>query len=762
MDRRQAIWPWAAAGLVASLCILAWGLLRSPQNAFDDAFITYRYAAHLQDGLGLVYNPGEWVLGTTAPLYAILLGALSRLGPTVEWWGHWVSVAAWVVSAWTALALFRQHERPAAGAVAALFLAVLPLGVPTLGMETATLLALLLLSAWAWTGDRPVLAPLFSVLAVLTRLDAGLLVALLFAARSLSRRRILWRQALLSAALALPWFAYATWRYDSPLPNSVLAKVNQNQLMEVSGSVSFIAQFARHLTDGSPLLAVAIVVALAVGLYVIVRYACAWWWLPAWVILYIGTYTALNVASTFPWYFVPPLAGFALTAALGLGHLLGDSVAAPVRPRATLLRAVGGLACAGVILFFHGRGALADSLSDRPGYLPEYREAGAWLAANTDPMARVAAIEIGVIGYLSGRPILDTMGLVSPELRGHLVGWEETLTYALWQVEPAYLVTLTGTGWDTLTPQWWFREQYRGAATFGRVTIYERQPAAPPAGYVVTERAEFAEGFAVTGFETAGQMLAPGEPLTLLLHVEVARTPPGDCELVLHLEDTATFQDISELKERPYGGGYGCAAWQPGDRLRIPLRIAVPPDAAAGTYRLRLELYDPDQAAYFTLAAQPDVQAVRLGWLRVGNPPQATTLAAAGTPLVCWQDGLALVSVALPDGPLRGGDLLPLDLRWRADGTPERDLTFFVHLLDTAGEIVAQTDRRPFDGRFPTPAWLPGETLQDTYALPLPPELPAGDYRLRVGFYDDAGRLPLADSTADFAVLDEVVRVEGN
>ncbi len=157
-----------------------------------------------------------------------------------------------------------------------------------------------------------------------------------------------------------------------------------------------------------------------------------------------------------------------------------------------------------------------------------------------------------------------------------------------------------------------------------------------------------------------------------------------------------------------------------------------------------------------------DVQAVRLGWLRLGSPPQMSVLAETGAPLVRWENGPTLVSVGLPDAPLHGGELLPVDVRWQAERTPQRDLTFFVHLLDAAGEIVAQTDRRPFGGRFPTPAWLPGESLQDTYALPLPPELPAGDYRLRVGFYDDAARLRLADDTGDFAVLDEVVRVEGN
>jgi hypothetical protein len=39
---------------------------------FDDAFITYRYATNLVSGNGLVYNAGEKVLGTTAPLFAII------------------------------------------------------------------------------------------------------------------------------------------------------------------------------------------------------------------------------------------------------------------------------------------------------------------------------------------------------------------------------------------------------------------------------------------------------------------------------------------------------------------------------------------------------------------------------------------------------------------------------------------------------------------------------------------------------------------
>jgi len=34
--------------------------------------------------------------------------------------------------------------------------------------------------------------------------------------------------------------------------------------------------------------------------------------------------------------------------------------------------------------------------------------------------------------------------------------------------------------------------------------------------------------------------------------------------------------------------------------------------------------------------------------------------------------------------------------------------------------------------------------MRNRFSMRLPPDLPPGDYRLRVGLYDDAGRLPLS------------------
>lgn len=40
--------------------------------AYDDPFISYRYAENLTRGLGFVYNPGERILSTTTPLFTFL------------------------------------------------------------------------------------------------------------------------------------------------------------------------------------------------------------------------------------------------------------------------------------------------------------------------------------------------------------------------------------------------------------------------------------------------------------------------------------------------------------------------------------------------------------------------------------------------------------------------------------------------------------------------------------------------------------------
>ncbi|HEX9595332.1 MAG TPA: hypothetical protein VF982_00500, partial [Anaerolineales bacterium] len=82
--RNELIWRALANRLAillpVAIILLAFAarLIPGPRT-IDDAYITFRYARNILAGNGLVYNPGERVLGTTTPLFAFLLAALGAV-----------------------------------------------------------------------------------------------------------------------------------------------------------------------------------------------------------------------------------------------------------------------------------------------------------------------------------------------------------------------------------------------------------------------------------------------------------------------------------------------------------------------------------------------------------------------------------------------------------------------------------------------------------------------------------------------------------
>jgi hypothetical protein len=82
----------------------------------------------------------------------------------------------------------------------------------------------------------------------------------------------------------------------------------------------------------------------------------------------------------------------------------------------------------------------------------------------------------------------------------------------------------------------------------------------------------------------------------------------------------------------------------------------------------------------------------------------------------------------------RTADAIDLSLLWRAETRPERDYSVFVHALDSAGKLVAQSDGYPWSGAYPTGAWEPDQPVSDSYHLVLPPNT-TGPLRLVAGLY---------------------------
>lgn len=88
---------------------------------------------------------------------------------------------------------------------------------------------------------------------------------------------------------------------------------------------------------------------------------------------------------------------------------------------------------------------------------------------------------------------------------------------------------------------------------------------------------------------------------------------------------------------------------------------------------------------------------------------------------------------------------LTLTLYWQALSQLPADYTIFVHLLGADGRPVAQDDRLPLNGLYPTSQWQVGEIFSHQVVLR---NVPAGEYNLVTGLYTypDLSRLPVLAS----------------
>lgn len=84
----------------------------------------------------------------------------------------------------------------------------------------------------------------------------------------------------------------------------------------------------------------------------------------------------------------------------------------------------------------------------------------------------------------------------------------------------------------------------------------------------------------------------------------------------------------------------------------------------------------------------------------------------------------------------RPGAILPITLHWQTQSLLSLRYKVFVHLVSAEGQLWAQADDFPVCGTSHANSWPPGQVTPDRHLLKLPPEMPPGDYTLRVGMYE--------------------------
>ncbi len=497
---------WAIALAAVAAVVLRW--LQGPQ-VVDDAYITFRYAQNLAQGAGFVYNVGERVLGTTTPLFTILLAALGGAFPVSH--AHLALAINAASDGLTCILLAGLIWRlggsrggATLGAVAFALCSQSVAGAIT-GMETSFYAMLLVAAFYLYASRQFVPSAVVFGLAVLTRPEAIVAAGLAFLGMFAAKRWAVWREAAAFAAVVLPWFTFATVYFGSPVTNSIWAKGQSYQPMPaLAALVNFCARFGNlfvdqiagrlgnlpvldallawparsvllyeHYTPWFPLLGAAQAGLWGAGAWATLRKNAAAWPVFAFPLAYAAAYSVMNPLM-FEWYFVPPVPFYIVGIVIGLvaaGQWAQRRLGSPRLAQAGALAALG----AALLVQLLGYNLVPDAGGGwlslrRPIWLERenlYRDVARMLDPVVTPATVIAAPEIGAIGYFCDATILDTVGLVSPKavpfnpvdpsLSDSNYAVPEPLIYAFM---PEYIVALEIFIRRTLLPSETFRSMY--------------------------------------------------------------------------------------------------------------------------------------------------------------------------------------------------------------------------------------------------------------------------------------------------------------
>jgi hypothetical protein len=286
-----------------------------------------------------------------------------------------------------------------------------------------------------------------------------------------------------------------------------------------------------------------------------------------------------------------------------------------------------------------------------------------------------------------------------------------------------------------------------------------RQFESPPMQH--TLEANFADHLTLLGYDLPQRRVQPGASFPLTLHFRADRTMGQNLVIFNHLLDQNAIQrgGIDRLPQQYYT----TLLWVPGEIVSDAYDVPVEATAPPGVYWLDVGLYPSDRPTFslpLFVGGQPiDRNSVRLGPIKVGDPPPGVTITEANPehPLnISFGDQINLLGFNLTDDngdPISTGGILTnrksktqnLKLIWQTNAIPPTDYTVFVHLVDPDGNLIAQADSPPANGAYPTSLWDVGEIIVDEHEIS---DLPPGHYTLQIGLYQPGTgeRLPVAGS----------------
>jgi hypothetical protein len=401
----------------AFLCLCGIYLLaekfRAGQVSFvsDDAWIFAQFARNLADGFGFSYNPGEPVPGFSSALWVVLSAIAYKLTGQLVLPMKLMGILAGLGTIAVGLKIAQQLQTTDESEIAGWAVALSPLLVTAAlsGMETSLWVFLVVLGFWwhvrflAQPSPQWLLEGFIWGMAALTRPESLVFFALSALHKFLEHRQrsllLLIGMGLLTVLLVSPWVAFNLKHTGTPFPATYLAKAEPSHirfgaLFTISiGIVLFTFWLAMNPT------------AFAAFVEAVKRKCNEKDWQAVFLLAVPFAFAMIRlVAHRFPpmsiyftRYFMP-----ALVLALVFGSVWSK------RWRKLPLWIIG--AIPSLIWVANEHGWMVQNTTHMQVRI------GKWLAQNTPPNAVIATNDIGAIAFFSKRRIVDTCGLVMPEI----------------------------------------------------------------------------------------------------------------------------------------------------------------------------------------------------------------------------------------------------------------------------------------------------------------------------------------------------------
>ncbi|MHC1781425.1 MAG: hypothetical protein AB9891_01455 [Anaerolineaceae bacterium] len=406
----------------AAVFRVAWKLYTG--YTFEDAFITFRYARNLADGLGFVYNAGEHVLGTTTPLFSLLMAGWIKLFPNfvvpgAATFGLLAGLTS-IFLVWKILGELQIDDGQKILITGLLAASDKFWSRDMGGMETPLVICAMMASFYLLLRHKPAWAGVFAEILLWLRIDGLPWVILMAASAWVISRCLPLKFLVTAAAIYLPWLVFSFFYFGSLVPHTIFAKsvayaAGMPPIWDRAGALMrWLTPFSLPYLDLT-VVKWAAVVTLAVSTMGIIAIRRQKWLLLLPAFCLEEAARLIVMGATFESrYFVPLIWALLILFGFGLSSACGFLSA-----RIKFHRLIGYSLVAiylGTSLWFAFQQALSNQETQYFVYESSLKNMGIWLDKNTPPDSSVLLEPLGYVGFHANRRMIDEVGLVSPQV----------------------------------------------------------------------------------------------------------------------------------------------------------------------------------------------------------------------------------------------------------------------------------------------------------------------------------------------------------